>query len=66
MSVCIEDFCGYTSPGHLPITFSADWFPEEQLTHFSGEWADVPPMPSPTQPDEQAVWAWAKAHGWKL
>jgi hypothetical protein len=61
-SICIEDFCGYSNPGHFPTTFSADWFPAESLTHFTGEWCDCPPMPSATQPTEEDVWNWARKH----
>jgi hypothetical protein len=61
-SVCIEDFCGYSSPGHFPVSLSADWFPDEAVTHFTGDWSDTPPMASPTQPTEEDVWAWARQH----
>jgi hypothetical protein len=65
-SICIEDFCGYTSPGHYPISFSADYFPAERLTHFTGDWGNIPPMPSNTAPTEKQVWEWAETHGWKI
>jgi len=64
-AICIEDFCGYTSPGHFPITFSADWIPSRRKTYFTGDWESVPPMPSDEEPTEEQVWAWAKKHGWK-
>ena len=58
-SICIEDFCG---GGRFPCSFSADYYPAEKLTYFSGDWSGVPVMPSDTEPSNDDVWAWAKKH----
>lgn len=64
-SVCIVDFCGYQSPGHFPRSFSCDWFPEEQLAYFTGDWGvdELPAMTSKQEPTEKQVLEWAKKHG---
>jgi hypothetical protein len=62
-SVCVEDFSGYTNPGHFPTTFSADYFPRLGITRFSGEWQDVPDMPSDHEPTEKEVHDWVKTKG---
>lgn len=61
--VCIEDFCGYTSPGHFPISFSADYYPRLGITRFLGAWWNVPDMPSTSEPTEEEVTAWVKQSG---
>ena len=63
-SVCIEDFCGRYRG--MQVSFSADFFPTEKLTYFTGDWDaphDVPPMPCETEPTNAQVWAWAHLHG---
>ena len=63
-STCIVDFCGRDAGSGLPATFSADYFPEESLTYFTGDWgSDIPVMPSPEEPTEEQVYAWARSHG---
>src|ERR1700693_4769627 len=50
-SVCIEDFCGRIAGTSLQASFSADYFPGDSLTYFTGDWgADVPPMPCQSEP----------------
>lgn len=58
--ICIEDFCGYISPGHFPYSYAADYCPQDHVVRFTGDWSDVPDMPSETVPDESAVHAWAE------
>lgn len=43
-SICIVDFCGYTSPSHFPISFWADWQPDTKLITFGGDWYGLPPV----------------------
>ncbi len=64
-SVCIIDFCGRDVTRRMPVTFSADYFPEESLTYFTGYWGDteIPPMPCQQEPTEDEAYAWARAHG---
>jgi hypothetical protein len=59
-SVCIEDFCG--SDGVGPVSFSADYFPEQRITRFTGIWWNVPDLPG-DQPTLEQVHAWAAANG---
>jgi hypothetical protein len=61
-SVCIEDFCGYTNPGHFPISFAADYFPRLGFTRFTGAWWNVPDMESDHEPTEDEISAWAHLH----
>lgn len=65
-SVCIQDFCGSYEPGHLPIQFWADYFPQRDVTVFGGYWHDVPDMPSETEPTEEQVQEWAETHGRRM
>ena len=62
-SVCIEDFCGYTNPGHFPISFAADYFPRLGFTRFTGAWWNVPDMESGQEPTELDINKWARSHG---
>jgi len=63
-SVCIEDFCGRDGTSGLPVTFSADYFPAESLTYFTGDWgAEIPPMPCPQEPTSAQAYDWARIHG---
>lgn len=43
-SVCLEDFTGYTVPGHFPVGYCADYRFDSQLVTFGGDWCDTPPM----------------------
>jgi hypothetical protein len=61
-SICIEDFCGYTQPGHFPISFAADYFPRLGFTRFTGAWWNVPDMESMREPTEVETSAWARSH----
>ena len=60
-SICVEDFCG--SDGVGLVSFSADYYPKDGMTYFSGDWCDVKPMPSAACPTEGEVWAWARQYG---
>jgi len=63
-SVCIEDFCGRIAGTSLQTSFSADYFPGESLTYFTGDWGeDIPPMPCPKEPTKDEAYAWARKHG---
>lgn len=62
-SVCIEDFCGYTAVGHFPLSFAADYFPQQGIVRFTGEWWNVPDMPCDSEPSELDVNRWARKHG---
>lgn len=54
-SIRLVDFCGYTSPGHFPITYWADWNPSTKLVTFGGEWVEVSPIISETEPTETEI-----------
>lgn len=54
-SICLVDFCGYTSPAHFPITYWADWNPETRLITFGGEWCEVAPVLSESEPGEAEI-----------
>lgn len=58
--ICIEDFCGYAEPGHFFTQFWADYFPQERVTRFGGDWREVPDLPSQRKPTVNAVHKWAK------
>jgi len=60
-SICIEDFCGRCDG--FPCSFWADWWVDDKVVTFGGEWGDVPDMPSETEPTNEAVNNWARAHG---
>jgi len=63
-SVCIYDFCGSAHWLNLScVSMSADWYPEEKITVFSGMWGDVPDMPSPKEPSEKQVTDWVVKSG---
>ena len=69
-SVCVIDFCGRCKRkiGNVSYsdetTFSADYFPSEQLLYFTGEWGkDIPAMPSDKVPTESQAYEWARSHG---
>lgn len=62
-SVCVKDFCGYTHPGHFPVSFWADYYPEYGITRFGGDWRELPDMPSKRQPSDAKIKAWLKRHG---
>ena len=60
-SVCIEDFngkcCGF------PTAFWADYWPDDNMVCFGGEWCDIPDMPTDSEPTPRDVNKWAKDHG---
>jgi hypothetical protein len=58
-SICVEDFNGYSEPGHFPISYWADWDPDKQMLYFGGDWAHVLPMPSATLPTAEQAHEWA-------
>ena len=60
-SICIEDFCGFAS-NHIPCQFWADYFPDEKLVKFGGDWEGVSDMFSQEIPNDQTVWDWVKIH----
>lgn len=63
-SICIIDFCGRSKPDNFPTSFSADYFPADSLTYFTGDWGvRIPPMPCATEPTETQVYEWSRAHG---
>jgi len=61
-SICVEDFCGYTSPSHFPLNFWADWYPDTGLTKFGGDWQGIPDMYTKECPTSEQVNQWAKEH----
>jgi hypothetical protein len=64
MSVCIEDFCGREHGTSFEVSFSCDYFPEEQTLYFTGDWgADIPAMTSESEPTKEQAYAWARKHG---
>jgi hypothetical protein len=62
-STCVTDFCGYSSPGHYPVSFWADYFPSLGFTRFGGDWWNAPDMESSSEPTEEEVTVWARKHG---
>ncbi len=61
-TICVEDFCGYSSPGHFPVSFWADYYPTLGFTRFGGESWNIPDMPCTSEPTEEAIDAWKKLH----
>jgi hypothetical protein len=67
--LCIVDFNGSakypaTNTHHaysVPCAFWADW--DGDRVYFGGEWENIPPMESMTEPTKQQVYAWAAQHG---
>jgi hypothetical protein len=57
---CIFDFNGYVAPGHFLVAVWADWNGQEVI--FGSDWAGVPDWPTPQEPSEEKVWAWATKH----
>jgi hypothetical protein len=55
---CVADFCGYSEPGHFPTSYWAHWDGSQVV--FGGDWWEVPNMPSPVEPTEDAVYQWAE------
>lgn len=43
-SICIEDFCGYTEPGHFPSQYWADYVPSTGILSFGGDWSFMPDL----------------------
>ena len=64
--ICIEDFCGYTTPSHFPVAFWCDWIAAEQVVRFGGDWGEVPDMPAPVLPTRQEINAWFASHGFDI
>ena len=63
-SVCIIDFCGRSKPDNFPTSFSADYFPADRLTYFTGDWgASIPALPCTSEPTEAEAYAGARKHG---
>ena len=63
-SICVYDFCGSMKwPGgsRLPASFWADWDGEQVV--FGGDWSDVPPMRSLSEPTEEQCWEHARTYG---
>lgn len=60
MSICVFDFCGYSEPGHFPISMWADW--DGEKTVFGGDWQDIPDMLGTKEPSEEEVLAWVRKH----
>ena len=63
-TICIEDFCGYTSPGHFFTQFWADWSKSEEMLFFGGDWDKIPPMPAVKEPTADDAYTWALGHGY--
>lgn len=61
-SVCLVDFNGYTFPGHFPVAYWADYYPDQKAVIFGGDWQTVPDMPSETCPSEEDVHQWVVDH----
>jgi hypothetical protein len=61
-SICIVDWNGRYKPSGFPGTFWADYWPNEKVVTFGGDWSDVPDMPSAVEPTEQEIWNWIETH----
>jgi hypothetical protein len=59
--VCIEDFCGYSEPGHFPVQYWADWYPQTGFCYFGGDWSDVYPHHFHKQPTAEQAAEYVKA-----
>jgi len=53
--ICIIDFNGYTSPGHLPIAYWADYDPVTGLVFFGGEFSEVSPVQCDVEPNDVEI-----------
>lgn len=60
--VCVYDFCGSNRLLGRSVDCSADWSPSRKTTVFSGNWFDVPDMPSEGEPCEADIHAWVAAN----
>ena len=65
-TICIIDFCGYFEPGHMPTTFWADWHPETKLITFGGDWWEIAPVLSETEPSDDEIEALEQAAWWMV
>lgn len=65
-SICLIDFCGYTSPSHFPISFWCDWNPQTGLITFGGEWQEIDPVYSATEPSEAEIEALEEFCWWRV
>lgn len=54
-SICLVDFCGYSKPGHFPITYWVDYHPDIKLITFGGEWQEIAPVYSEAEPTEDEI-----------
>jgi hypothetical protein len=55
-SICVFDFNGYTAgPGHFPVAMWADYFPNEGVVKFGGDWEDIPDWHVSEEPTEEEV-----------
>ena len=61
-SVCVEDFEGYSMPGHFHTSFWADYYPTLGFTRFGGDYWNIPDMFTNTEPTEEEISAWEKIH----
>ena len=65
-SVCVEDFCGYSHPGHFPTSFWADYYPTLGFTRFGGDYWNIPDLYTVTEPTEETINAWERLHAFGL
>jgi hypothetical protein len=61
-SIYIEDFNGYLEPGHLRVSFWADYHPATGHTVYGGDWCGVPDLITRSKPSLEQVHAHAKLH----
>lgn len=54
-TICLIDFCGYSEPGHFPTSYWADWNPATKLITFGGEWQEISPVMSETEPTDSEI-----------
>jgi hypothetical protein len=56
--ICVFDFCGYSVPGHFPVSMWADW--DGKKVVFGGEWEEVPPWITGKEPTQEQVLKYVK------
>jgi hypothetical protein len=59
-SICIVDFNG-TVCG-IPSAFWADYYPDEGIVEFGGDWNDVPIMIVDKEPSQEDIYKFAYDH----
>lgn len=69
-SICVFDLCGggrSEKYGYVyPVSMSADYYPDEHVTKFTGLWWHVPDLETDVEPTEEQVEAHAaKFGGWE-